>query len=58
MAGLEELQDASKALAKKQEDLREKELSLNEHAKLIEIESRKNDEKIKIIQKLREDFKK
>ncbi len=51
------LSELSKALAKKQEDSREKELSLNERAKSIEIDSRKNDEKIKIIQRLREELK-
>ncbi len=50
-------EELSKIVAAKQEVLREKEISLNEKEKLLVIETRKNDEKVKIIQKLREELK-
>lgn len=51
-------EELSKATAKKQEELREQSISLDEQKRALLIDMRKNDEKIQTIQKLREEMKK
>lgn len=52
-AKITEEQELSKALAKKQEDLREQEITLGEKQRLLASDTRKLDDKIQTIQKLR-----